>query len=134
MQFLTQVNWIAVIVGGVFNMAFGALWYGPLFGQAWLRAIGKKQEEIQSSPTMYILPFLAGVASAYVLAVIIAAFGITAWWEGLVVGGIVWIGIGAAATITTGTFEEQPRAAWLLFALYQLVVYAALGVLFVLWT
>ena len=134
MGFLTQVNWIAVIVGGIFNMVFGSLWYGPLFGQAWLRAIGKKQEDIQSSPTIYILPFLAGVASAYVLAVIISGLGVTAWWQGLIVGAIVWVGIGSAATLTTGTFEGQPRAAWLLFALYQLVVYGVLGVVFVLWT
>ena len=134
MGVFTQVNWIAVLVAGVFNMVFGSLWYGPLFGKAWLRAIGKKQEDIQSSPGMYMLPFLAGVASAYVLAVIIAGLGISVWWQGLIVGAIVWIGIGAAATLTTGTFEEQPRAAWMLFALYQLIVYGAQGIVFVVWT
>jgi len=134
MGYLTQVNWIAVLIGGVFNMVLGSLWYGPLFGNAWLRAIGKRQDEIQSSLGMYILPFLAGVASAYVLALIIAGLGITIWWQGLIMGAIVWIGIGAAATFTTGTFEDQPRAAWMLFAFYQLIVYAAQGIVFVVWT
>jgi len=134
MVFLTQVNWIAVIVGGVFNMAFGSLWYGPLFGKAWLKAIGKRQENIQSSAGMYILPFIAGLASAYVLATLISGLGLTDWWQGLIVGAIVWIGVGSAATFTQGTFEEQPRAAWFLFAFYQLIVYAAQGIVFVVWT
>mgnify|MGYP001090013640 CR=1 FL=1 len=35
-----RVNWIAVVLGGVFSMILGFLWYGPLFGKLWLRTIG----------------------------------------------------------------------------------------------
>jgi hypothetical protein len=47
---------------------------------------------------------------------------------------VVWLGIGATATLTTGTFEDVPRGAWVLFALYQLVVYAVQGLVFAIWT
>ena len=57
-----QINWIAVVIGSVFNMILGALWYGPLFGKLWLRLIDKKREEMQGSPAMYILSFIAGLA------------------------------------------------------------------------
>jgi len=133
MSFFTQVNWIAVVVGGVFNMAFGALWYGPLFGKAWLRATGKSSDEIKSNAMMYLLPMLAGLVAAYVLAIMIAGLGITIWWQGMLIGAVLWLGIGATGTLTTGTFEESPRAAWFLFAVYQLIVYAAQGLMFVLW-
>ena len=133
MGFFTDVNWIAVVIGGIFNMAFGALWYGPLFGKTWLRVIGKKPDEIQSSGTMYILPFLAGLVASYLLAAMIAGLSISTWWQGAVMGAILYIGIGATATLTTGTFEGSPRGAWLLFTLYQVIVYAVLGVVFVLW-
>ena len=133
MQFLTQVNWIVVVLGGVFNMAVGSLWYGPLFGSLWLRVIGKKQQEIQSNATMYILPLLASLVSSYVLAALIAGLALTTWWHGLVMGSIVWIGIGSTATLTVGTFKESPRGAWLLFASYQILVHGILGIVFTVW-
>jgi len=133
MEFLTQVNWIAVLIGGVFNMVLGSLWYGPLFGKAWLKAIGKSQDEIESSATMYILPFVAGLIAAYILAAMIAGLRITVWWQGVAIGTILWLGIGATGTFTVGTFEASPRGAWMLYTLYQLVVYAGQGLMFVLW-
>jgi len=36
----------------------------------------------------------------------------------------------SAAVLICKTFEETPRGAWLLFALYQLIVYAAEGFVF----
>ena len=132
-QIFAEVNWIAVAVGAVFNMALGTLWYGPLFGKLWLKVIGKKRDEIQSSATMYILPLLAGFVASYVLAVMIRGLGITLWWQGISIGIILWLGFGASATLTTGTFEGSPRGAWLLFTLYQVAVYGAQGLMFALW-
>ena len=134
MGFFTEVNWIAVIVGGIFNMAFGTLWYGPLFGKGWLRIIGKTSDEIRSSGTMYILPLVAGLVSSYLLAALIAGLSIALWWQGALMGAILYLGIGSTATLTTGTFEGSPRGAWLLFTLYQIIVFAVLGLVFVLWT
>jgi len=117
----------------VFNMAFGALWYGPLFGKVWLRVIGKSPEEIESSATMYLLPLVTSLIGSYVLAIVIAGLGVVVWWQGVVVAAVLWLGIGATGTLTTGTFEDSPCAAWLLFTVYQLIVYGAMGLMFVLW-
>jgi len=133
MDFLGNVNWIAVIVGGVFNMVVGSLWYGPLFGKLWLRVIGKKQEDIQSSAGMYVLPLIAGIVAAYVLAALISGLGLTLWWQGVLFGVILYVGVGGAATITVGTFEDSPRGAWVLYTFYQIVVFGAQGLMFVLW-
>ncbi len=133
MGFLTGVNWVAVIVAGVFNMVVGSLWYGPLFGKIWLRVIGKSKDEIQSTGTMYILPFLAGLAAAYVLAVVIRALGLSCGWQGMLAGMGLYLGIGGAATLTVGTFEDSPQGAWLIYTAYQLLVFGAQGLMFVLW-
>ena len=133
MHIFAEVNWITVVVGAVFNLSLGAAWYGPLFGKLWLKVIGRKEDEIQSRVTMYLLPLLAGLAASYVLAVMIGGLGITRWWQGISVGIILWLGIGASATLTTGTFEDSPRGAWLLFTWYQLVVYGSQGLMFALW-
>jgi len=134
MGFLTGVNWAAVIVAGVFNMVVGSLWYGPLFGKIWLRVIGKTRDEIQGSGTMYILPLLAGLVAAYVLAAVIGGLGLSGWWHGVLAGMVLYLGIGGAATLTVGTFEDYPKGAWLIYTAYQLLVFGAQGLMFVLWT
>ncbi len=40
------LNWWAILVATVVAFGIGGLWYGPLFGQAWLKAMGKTEEEI----------------------------------------------------------------------------------------
>ena len=133
MQVFAGVNWVAILLGGLFSMVLGFLWYGPLFGKLWLRSIGKKAEELQSSPQMYIIAFIAALVTAYVLAVLIGALGISVWWRGALLGAIVSMGIGAAAALVNGLFLRTPISSWLLFAFYQLVLYVLEGVLFAVW-
>ena len=56
MQFLA-VNWLAVLVTAIINMVVGFLWYGPLFWRLFLRLIGKREEEIEASPVVYVLVY-----------------------------------------------------------------------------
>lgn len=128
-----QVNWVAILIGGVFSMALGFLWYGPLFGKLWLRSIGKKAGELKSSPGIYIIAFIAALVTAYVLAVLIGALGISVWWRGALLGAVVSVGIGAAAALVNGMFLGNTISSWALFAFYQLVLYTLEGTLFAVW-
>ena len=133
MNAFSQVNWIAVVLGAVFSMALGFLWYGPLFGKVWLRSIGKKADDLSSSAGMYVFAFLGALVSAYVLAALIGALGITVWWHGAVLGAVVSLGIGSMAALVNGIFHRVPALAWLLFALYQLLLNAVEGLVFAVW-
>lgn len=133
MHYFVEINWIAVLIGTVFNMALGALWYGPLFGKLWRKIVQMEQEDLQSSAVMYLLPLVMALISSYILAVLIEGLAITVWWQGLVIGVVIWLGIGSTAVFTTGTFENSSRGAWLLFTLYYLVVFAVEGVVFAVW-
>jgi hypothetical protein len=132
-QIFAQVNWIAIVLGALLSMLLGFLWYGPLFGKVWLRSIGKKQEELQSRAGMYVVAFLAALVTAYVLAALIAGLGVTVWWWGAVVGAVISVGIGAAAALINGLFLRESFGSWLLFAFYQLVLYAVEGAVFAVW-
>jgi hypothetical protein len=131
-----QINWVAWVLGGVAFMALGFLWYGPLFGKPWLAIMekkGRKAEQMRASPGMYVLALLCSLVASYVLAVIIRSLGITEWWSGLIAGGVLWIGIGAAAMLTNSIFESEPKGLWVIFSLYELVMFAGLGVVFAVW-
>jgi hypothetical protein len=133
MSIFAQVNWIAVVLGAVFSMLLGFLWFGPLFGRLWLRSIGKKAEDLAGGAGMYVFAFIGALVSAYVLAVLVGGLGISSWWRGAVLGGVVSVGIGSMAALVNGIFLRVPAGAWLLFALYQLVLNAAEGLLFAVW-
>ncbi len=128
-----EVNYIAVVLGAVFNMILGTLWYGPLFGKTWLKLINKKQEELESKPWLYVASFVAAFISALTLALIVEAFGVTTFFAGLLVGVIVVIGIVATVTLTFSIFEGPPLGVWLLFGMYQLIIFAVEGGVFAVW-
>jgi hypothetical protein len=128
-----SVNYIAVVLGAVFNMILGTLWYGPFFGKLWLRLINKKQEEIEGSPWIYAASFVAAFVAALALALVVNAFGYTNFFQGLLAGAVVWFGFVATVTLTFSIFEGPPLKVWLLFAGYQLVIFLVEGGVFAVW-
>ena len=134
MQFGPLNVW-AILIGVVLNMALGALWYSPaLFGNLWLRAIGKERDEIVSNPNDYILSAVAGLFSAVVLNWAVRAFGASTFAHGALVGAMICIGFCATASLVYTLFEGPPKKVWLIFASYQLLIYVAEGILFALWS
>ncbi len=136
MPALASINLPAVVVGAIINMVIGFLWYGPLFGEMWIRMMGKPREEIEAGAgtVTYLTTFLAALVSSFVLALVVRGFGASTLVQGSIAGAVTWIGIGATATLTSGLFEGRPSNVWLLFGTYQLIVYMILGALFALWS
>ena len=130
---LASVNWLAVLVGTVLSMAMGALWYGPLFGQLWLRLIGKTADELESDPIMYVKTALAALIGMVVLNLTVAAFGPSGFLSGMLLSGLLFIGFGAVTTFVYTTFEGPTEKVWALYAAYQLVVYLIMGGVFAIW-
>jgi len=129
----TSVNWLAVLLGTVVSMALGALWYGPLFGQLWLKLIGKTEEELDPNPTIYIKTAIVAFIGMLALNVVVVTFGATTFLSGLVIAAFIFIGIGATTTFVYTTFEGPPEKVWLLYVAYHLVVYLIMGGVFAIW-
>ena len=51
------LNYLAIPVAAVAGMAFGALWYGVLFGRPWRAIVGI--DSSQPKPTPMIIAFVA---------------------------------------------------------------------------
>jgi hypothetical protein len=127
------VNWLAVVVGMVLSMAMGALWYGPLFGNLWLRLIGKTADEIEGDPMDYLKTAVAAFIAMLFLDLVVASFGAQSLADGVVVGALTFIGFGATLTFVYTTFEGPDERVWLLYAAYQLVVFVIMGGVFAVW-
>src|SRR5713101_3094594 len=94
------INFWAVLVCAIACMVIGFLWYSPmLFATPWMRLMGfdpndkaKIAEMQKGAGKMYGLSFLASIASAVVLAKIIAVFSIISSPYGMKLGFAVWLG------------------------------------------
>ena len=129
---LGEVNWLAVIVGGVVYFALGALWYSPvLFGRQWQRSIGWDPERTppQMSATTYVVPFIAYLVMAAAVGVIAAATGTDEIAEGIILGLVLGIGLSLMHTLVDATFDPNKPEPWTWFAING--TYHALGLLIV---
>ena len=93
------VNWWSILVAALAAMAIGAFWYGPLFGQQWMRAMGwdpsdkAKMEAMKKGVGMsYFWQFIASLVMAYVLAVFIMKLGLVGFMGGVNVAFWAWVG------------------------------------------
>lgn len=67
---ISTINFWAVIVATLSTFLVGWLWYGPLFGKAWMNAVGLSEEEIQQGNMAKIfgLAFIFELIMAFNLA------------------------------------------------------------------
>lgn len=81
-----------------------------------MKHIGKSEDEFEASPIMYLAIFIAALISAFVIAIIVLAFGAQTALSGALIGAIVRIGLGATTTLVKSSFDSPNIPAWALFA------------------
>lgn len=130
MELLEQisiVNWWAIATATALAFVLGGLWYGPLFGAAWLEAIGKTEADLQPSATPFVVSFFAALLTAFVLAVLLSALGISGGVDGAIMG--LWVGIGfiAAAMASDASFCRWGLKLFLIQSGYRVVYSVLMG-------
>jgi hypothetical protein len=135
MNFL-NVNFLAVIVGTIIQMALGFLWYGPLFSKPWVALQGWTQERMRQSnpnPAIYAVPLVGAFISTYALALLINATQMTTPVGGAGTGLLIGIGFIAPAFASNYTFGSRPLKLYLIDVGYYLVAPVLIGALLGVW-
>ena len=117
---LSELNWLAVLVGAVIYFVLGALWYSPmLFARPWQRSIGWDPERTppEMNPISYVVPFLAYVVMAIAVGMLAKATGSDNVTEGLILGLVVGVGLSLAHTLVDATFDPNKPEPWIWFAI-----------------
>jgi hypothetical protein len=136
-----SLNWLAILVAAVATMILGFLWYSPfLFGKAWAREMGydlsdkaKMDEMRKSAGPAYAGSFVAGLLSAFTLALILQGLRAESLHFGLTAGFHIWLGFVATVQFTGALFAKQSMKLFAINTVYQLVCYLVMGAIFVLW-
>lgn len=132
LDILGQVNWLAVIAGGVIYFALGALWYSPvLLGRQWQRSIGWDPEATppEMNPMSYAIPFVAYLVMAAAIALLAVASGTDTIGEGVVLGLVAGIGLSLMHYVVDAAFDPTKPQPWTWFAISG--SYNAIGLLIV---
>jgi hypothetical protein len=106
---MSSVNYVGVFVSAIASMVVGSIWYGPLFGKQFMKAMcmeemteDQKKEMQKGMWKSYVLQFIASLVMFYIFAWLLSATDqvdvggamVTAFWVWL--GFIVPIKLGDA--------------------------------------
>ena len=111
------VNLLAVFVATVAGMMAGALWYGPLFGKAWMKEVNIDPAKLKSDQMKkaYLLTGLATFIQAIILAGLMSLTGMQTASGGIIVGLLGGVGFTATTkaklekTSHENKFEKNSR-------------------------
>jgi len=64
---MANANILAILIAAASGFLVGGIWYGPLFGKAWQRAIGLSDDELKSATDFYRTMMIStGIALGFV--------------------------------------------------------------------
>ena len=126
---MEMINWWAVLVATVLAFVLGGLWYGPLFGNAWMAALGKTAEDIEPTPAPFIISFFTAGLAAITLAWLVYALGIQGWGSGALLGVVTGIGFIATAMASDSAFCGWGVRLFLIQAGYRVLYSILMGAL-----
>lgn len=135
-----QLNYLAILVASVSGFVLGALWYGPLFGKAWMRLTGLAEEDLKNTNfvKVYGITFVMNLVAAYVLAHVLWAFSVAMPDVSGVMAGVqggfwTWLGFIMTVMVTNSLFSRSSqKLAWLDLG-YRLVWMVAMGIIIAVW-
>mgnify|MGYP006331765233 CR=1 FL=1 len=128
---MANANLLAILIAAASGFLVGGLWYGPLFGKAWQRAIGLSDAELQSGNMLktYGLTFAFSVLSAVFLGHLLAFFDTDLLHTMMISVGIA-VGFIVPAIGTNYLFGRKAGALFAIDAGYWIAFYTAMGLVF----
>jgi hypothetical protein len=131
-----ELNWIAILLAAASTMVVGSLWYGPLFGKAWIKLAKVKTDPnfgVKQAVPLYGGAFLASALTAIVIAIfayiVSQYFGGSFLHSALWVGVILWAGFTAARVYMHDSFEGRRKKLTLLTVSHELVTISIMALI-----
>lgn len=102
---MIEINWLGVLIATVAGMVLGALWYSPLlFGNRWMKCLGKTPETIGSATLPMIGSVLACSLSATGVAILFSLVGASTLADALSLGAVLGLFIIFPALLSDNLF------------------------------
>ena len=128
---MPEISLLATLVATIAGFVLGALWYGPLFGKAWMASLGLTMGDIRrdfNPAKSYGITFVLGLVASYVFGLFLGpspglAFSIAAG----AAAGVCWV---ATALATNYIFEGRRASLIVINGGYHAVRFTLIGLIF----
>ncbi len=135
---------IAVIASTIPSFVIGGIWYaGPVFGKAWMAALGKTEADKEAMRKQAPKGFVAGLVGAFIASFVLALFleygrqanvGLPAGaLGGIVVGFLVWFGFLMTTGVSGAIFEGRSSKFLGINQGFAIVSYLLMGAILGIW-
>ena len=132
-----EINYVAALVSALVVFMLGALWYGPLFGRAWLRSQAVSEEDLKAGSGSMAKIFGLSLAAYGTMAVTLGMFVFLInppdLSRGLWLAGVVCVGFALPGTLTSVLYSANKFSLFWINAGYQLVSFLLMGAILTLW-
>lgn len=131
------INYWAILISAVLSMILGFLWYGPLFGQHWMKIVGAdwmdreaRKKMQRGAARLYVVQFLLTIFQVTILSRFVADAGFTE---------AIWIWAGFVMPTIAGSAmwnNDSAKISWARFLIqggYQLVIFIMFGCILGMW-
>ena len=130
---MANANFLAIILAAISGFMVGGLWYGPLFGKAWMTEVGLSEEELSKANMVkiYGLTFLFSILSAVFLGHLLASTGVTKPHVVMMISTGIAAGFIVPAIGTNYLFGRKSGKLFAIDAGYWVAFYAVMGAVYV---
>lgn len=127
------INWLSVFVAAVSSFMIGGVWYGPLFGRAWMDAFNLTEEDLakRNLPVVFGVSLLLALIASINLEMFIGAEATLSF--GLFAGFAAGLGWVATFLGIIYLFEMQTLKGYAINAGYSVLALSLMGAILGAW-
>lgn len=131
LSYISQINWLAVLLAFVASMAIGFVWYLPaVLGNRWMAAINKTEDDLKNisgGPGIWVPMMVAAALTAILLAVLISKLGLDNALAGGFFALVLALVFRAGGHMIHNGFAGRPAAVTLIDSGHDLVAMTVAG-------
>jgi Protein of unknown function (DUF1761) len=135
-DFLTDINWAAVVVAALVWFGFSAVWYSvPPLSKAW--AESARVDVTGDGPplvSLLIPTFIGYLVTSTVIALIVKAIGAETVSDAVMLGLVLGVGFGVVGALVSQLYERKGGSYWLINGVNAVIAYSIVTVILTLWT
>lgn len=138
-MFVENLNYVAVLIAALVNMALGAFWYSKSgFGSQWMKLVGLTKEDADKAKAEgmtknYVFAFVGALFMACALGVLVNVLGAMTVFAGAQLGFLVWLGFVATTSISDVLWARKPIKLYMINVGYYLVALVLMGAVLAVW-
>jgi hypothetical protein len=132
----SNINWLAVLVGGLAYFVLGAIWYSFIFKNAWIKAAGVNVNDPRMKTgvaQIFIFSLILMVVASLGIALILDRIQPQNWMTGLKVGLLAGICFSVTGISISYLYEKKPLALHLINGAYNTVGCVLAGIILAVW-